>query len=199
MANISAENVLSSYNLFNATDIKSFIIDQLKQDGNFKDVDYLGSNINAMIDAMAVILQQILFNFSLNSSEAAFSTAVLYENMSKIVSLLNYKTAGKQSSMLPVRLHVNVTDTELVAKSKKFIIPKFLQVNHNNTYILKNEIITNINKNRREFYVNAVLHEGAIQNTDTYYARGDEFETILLEDTYIGGDKFISDNFSRYT
>lgn len=195
MANISAENVLSSYNLFNATDIKSFIIDQLKQDGNFKDVDYLGSNINAMIDAMAVILQQILFNFSLNSSEAAFSTAVLYENMSKIVSLLNYKTAGKQTSMLPVRLHVNVTDTELVAKSKKFIIPKFLQVNHNNTYILKNEIITNINKNRREFYVNAVLHEGAIQNTDTYYARGDEFETILLEDTYIGGDKFISDNF----
>lgn len=125
MANISAENVLSSYNLFNATDIKSFIIDQLKQDGNFKDVDYLGSNINAMIDAMAVILQQILFNFSLNSSEAAFSTAVLYENMSKIVSLLNYKTAGKQTSMLPVRLHVNVTDTELVAKSKNLLSLNF--------------------------------------------------------------------------
>ena len=195
MANISAENLLSSYNLFNATDIKSFIIEQLKQDGNFKDVDYLGSNINAMIDAMAVILQQILFNFSLNSSEAAFSTAVLYENMSKIVSLLNYKTAGKQTSMLPVRFHVNVNSSELVSKSKKFVIPRFLQVNYNKTYILKNEIVTNINKNRTEFYINGVLHEGVIQNTDIYSARGDEFETILLEDTYIGSEKFISDNF----
>lgn len=192
MANLSAENILSSYNLFNATDIKSFIIEQLKQDKNFKDADYLGSNLNAMIDAMAVVLQQVLFNFSLNSSEASFSTAVLYENMSKIVSLLNYKTAGKQTSMLPVRFHVKIDDDN---KEKIFVIPRFLLLRHNSNYILKNEIVTNINANKREFYVNAVLHEGNIQNSDIYYAKGDEFETILLEDTFIGGTKFISDNF----
>lgn len=192
MASLSAENILSSYNLFNATDIKSFIIEQLKQDGSFKDSDYLGSNLNAMIDAMAVILQQVLFNFSLNSSEAAFSTAVLYENMSKIVSLLNYKTAGKQTSMLPVSFHVKLPDD---VTEKTFIIPKFLVLNHNSNYVLKSEIVTNINANKREFYVNGVLHEGNIQSSNIYTSRGDEFETILLEDTYIGGSKFISDNF----
>lgn len=192
MASLSAENILSAYNLFNATDIKSFIIEQMKQDGSFKDSDYLGSNLNAMIDAMAVILQQVLFNFSLNSSETAFSTAVLYENMSKIVSLLNYKTAGKQTSMLPVRFHVNITDE---TTEKNFIIPRFLVVSQNCNYILKNEIVTNINSNKKDFYVNGVLHEGNIQSSDEYIANGDEFETILLEDSYIGGTKFISDNF----
>lgn len=192
MASLSAENILSAYNLFNATDIKSFIIEQMKQDGSFKDSDYLGSNLNAMIDAMAVILQQVLFNFSLNSSETAFSTAVLYENMSKIVSLLNYKTAGKQTSMLPVRFHVNITDE---TTEKNFIIPRFLVVSQNCNYILKNEIVTNINSNKKDFYVNGVLHEGNIQSSDEYVANGDEFETILLEDSYIGGTKFISDNF----
>lgn len=192
MASLSAENILSAYNLFNATDIKSFIIEQMKQDGSFKDSDYLGSNLNAMIDAMAVILQQVLFNFSLNSSETAFSTAVLYENMSKIVSLLNYKTAGKQTSMLPVRFHVNITDE---TTEKNFIIPRFLVVSQNCNYILKNEIVTNINRNKKDFYVNGVLHEGNIQSSDEYIANGDEFETILLEDSYIGGTKFISDNF----
>lgn len=192
MANVSAENILSSYNLFNATDIKSFIIEQLKQDGSFKDSDYLGSNLNAMIDAMAVILQQVLFNFSLNSSEASFSTAVLYENMSKIVSLLNYKTAGKQTSMLPVSFHVTIPSD---ITEKTFIIPKFLTLNHNSSYILKSEIVTNINENKRDFYINGVLHEGSIQNSNIYTAMGDEFETMLLEDVYIGGTKFISDNF----
>ena len=90
--NISASDMLSSYALFNATDIKQFVIDQLKANGNaFKDVDYLGSNINAFIDIVAVMLQQILFSYSVNASETAFSTVSLYENMSKLVSILNYK------------------------------------------------------------------------------------------------------------
>lgn len=197
MATLTAENILSSYNLFNATDIKSFIIEQLKQDGNFKDVDYLGSNMNAMIDAMAVILQQVLFNFSLNSSEASFSTAVLYENMSKIVSLLNYKTAGKQTSMLPVRFYVNVNDKEdLDENERQFVIPRFLMVNYNSQYVLKNELVTTVNSGKREVLVNGVLHEGSVRNTSMYVSKGDEFETILLEDGDINqGSKFISDNF----
>ena len=81
--NISATNMLSSYALFNATDIKQFIIDQLRNnpDNPFKDIDYLGSNINTFIDIIAVMLQQILFSYSVNSSETSFSTALLYENM----------------------------------------------------------------------------------------------------------------------
>ena len=64
--------------------------------------------MNALIDVVSVLTQQILFHFSVNASEANFATANLYESMSKLVSILNYKTVGKQTSMLPVRFTINV-------------------------------------------------------------------------------------------
>lgn len=96
-SNISAQGALSSYSLLNATDIKSFIINQLSNSNNpvFSGCSYLGSNMNALIDVVSVITQQVLFHFSVNTSEANFATATLYESMSKLVSILNYKTVGK--------------------------------------------------------------------------------------------------------
>lgn len=194
--NISANKLLNTYNLFNATDIKSFIIKQLTEANNpvFKDADYLGSNLNAFIDIIAVMLQQILFNFSLNASETAFSTASLYESMSKIVSLLNYKPVGKQTSMLPVR--ITATLPENSDNSGQLTIPKFMVVNYNSGYVLKNDIITAINNNQETANIDTVLFQGSLRQTNEYTAIGDEFETILIEDTFIkNSDQFISDNF----
>lgn len=194
--NISANKILNTYNLFNATDIKSFIIRQLNESNNkvFKDADYLGSNLNAFIDIIAVMLQQILFNFSLNASETAFSTASLYESMSKIVSLLNYKPAGKQTSMLPVRITANLPRGS--ESAGQLTIPKFMIVNHNAGYVLKNDIITVIGNNDDTAIIDSVLFQGSLRQTDEYTAVGDEFETITIQDTFIeGGQQFISDNF----
>lgn len=130
-----AQNNISiyDYKLFNATDIKSFIIQQLKQHGNdqnievFKDVNYLGSNMNTFIDTIAVILQQLLFHMSMNAAETAFSTAQLYESMNKIVSLLGYKPSGKQTSLLPVRFIITPPPTTSESKgTKQYIVPRFL-------------------------------------------------------------------------
>jgi hypothetical protein len=68
----------------------------------------MGSNMNALLDVLATISQQILFHFSINTSEASFATATLYESMSKLVNILNYKSIGKQTSMLPVRFKIDV-------------------------------------------------------------------------------------------
>lgn len=65
--------------------------------------------MNALIDVIAVMTQQILFHFSVNSSEASFATANLYESMCKLVNILNYKPMGKHTSMLPVRFTIDVS------------------------------------------------------------------------------------------
>ena len=141
--NISANQLLNNYTLFNATDIKQFIIDQLRAnpESPFKDVEYLGSNINALIDVIAVMLQQIQFSYSLNTSEASFSNAALYESMSKIVSILNYKSIGKQTSMLPVRINVNTLlgNNPTAIDNGEIILPKFLTLHYNKQYVLLNE------------------------------------------------------------
>lgn len=194
--NVSANNMLSSYALFNATDIKQFIIDQLRNnpDNPFKDIDYLGSNINTFIDIIAVMLQQILFSYSVNSSETSFSTALLYENMSRIVSLLNYKSAGKQTSILPVRFTVKRTSTD---SEERFSIPKFLTVNYNHQFSLLNEETIFFPKGQSEIFFDTILHQGKISESQIFVANGDVFETFEIGDNFIRseGSNFISDNF----
>lgn len=194
--NVSANNMLSSYALFNATDIKQFIIDQLRNnpDNPFKDIDYLGSNINTFIDIIAVMLQQILFSYSVNSSETSFSTALLYENMSRIVSLLNYKSAGKQTSILPVRFTVKRTSTD---SEERFSIPKFLTVNYNHQFSLLNEETIFFPKGQSEIFFDTILHQGKISESQIFVANGDVFETFEIADNFIRseGSNFISDNF----
>jgi hypothetical protein len=194
--NVSANNMLSSYALFNATDIKQFIIDQLRNnpDNPFKDIDYLGSNINTFIDIIAVMLQQILFSYSVNSSETSFSTALLYENMSRIVSLLNYKSAGKQTSILPVRFTVKRTSTD---SEERFSIPKFLTVNYNHQFSLLNEETIFFPRGQSEIFFDTILHQGKISESQIFVANGDVFETFEIGDNFIRseGSNFISDNF----
>lgn len=198
--NISAENALNSYALFNATDIKSFIINELSKSDNevFSGCSYLGSNMNALIDVVSVLTQQILFHFSVNASEANFATANLYESMSKLVSILNYKTVGKQTSMLPIKFHIDVTKfKEKYPDAKQLTIPRFTRVSYNSDYYLKNEIIIPLEeKTAGQLNIDSVLFEGALKEAGDFIALGDEFETFLLEDSRIKtSSSFISDNF----
>ena len=197
-SDISANTLANSYSLFNASNIKQFIISQLQSGENpvFKDADRLGSNVNALIDVFAVMLQQILFNYNLNTSETGFNSAVLYESMNKIVSILNYKTSGKQTSMLPVRLMVNIPSEIDLIEKKQFTVPKFLTINYNSSYALRSEIVTPIDKNIHELWIDNIMFQGSIQESPIYTALGDEFELFTLVDTYINkGQHFISDNF----
>lgn len=196
---VSAEELASSYTLFNAPNIKEFIINQLTSgdDPVFKDADMLGAGINAIIDILAVATQQILFNYNLNTSETGFNTAVLRESMVKLVSILNYKPIGKQTSMLPVRFKITIPSTVDLRDIKQFTIPKFLTVNYNSNYVLRNEIVVPVNETSREIWVENILFQGTVQESPIYTAIGDEFELFTIVDSYInvGSVQFISDNF----
>jgi hypothetical protein len=163
-SNISANSALNSYALFNATDIKSYIINQLSNSDNklFSGASYLGSNMNALIDVLATMTQQILFHFSVNTSEASFATANLFESMSKLVNILNYKVVGKQTSMLPVRFEIDVDSFRSEnSTAKQLTIPRFTHVAYNRSYYLKNEIVVPINDiTASTLYVDAILFEG---------------------------------------
>ena len=110
------------YSIFEATSIKQFLIEQLNAGGIFTDQRYLGSNLNAFIDIIATMLQQIQFHYNTTATESTFATASLYENMNKLTSLLNYKPTGQQTSILPVILTSllglnNISDT--------FVLPRY--------------------------------------------------------------------------
>lgn len=163
----------------------------------FKDVNYFGSNMNAFIDTIAVILQQLLFHLSLNTAETSFSNAQLYESMNKLSSILNYKPYGKQTSILPVKLTVRVPAPAGVGTgTRQLTIPKFLQVTHNSSYVLKNEITVPVSAEDTMVYLDAAMFQGTVHQSQVYEATGDEYEKITLVDQYIASSQnFISDNF----
>lgn len=200
MASISSTKTLDSYSLFNATDVKSYIINELSKSDNpvFSGCSYMGSNMNALIDILSLISQQILFHFSLNTAEASFTTTSLYENMSKLVNILNYKPIGKQTSMLPVRFTIDVEGMD--NDSAQYItIPRFTKISYNSNYYLKNEIVIPIkNKESKEkiITIDSVLFEGEMRESSIFEATGDEFETFILNDNFINSSRrFITDNF----
>lgn len=197
---ISATEALNSYALFNATDVKSYIIDQLSKSPNpvFGGCSYIGSNMNALIDVLATISQQILFHFSVNTSEASFATATLYESMNKLVNILNYKSIGKQTSMIPIRFKIDIAKyRENHGQQSQITIPRFTHVSYNSNYFLKNEIVVPIKDVTTDVLnVDSILFEGELKESSIYTAKGDEFESFILRDNHIkGGSRFISDNF----
>lgn len=203
MSSISSTKTLDSYSLFNATDVKSYIINELSKSDNpvFSGCSYMGSNMNALIDIVSLISQQILFHFSLNTSEASFTTANLYENMSKLVNILNYKPIGKQTSMIPVRFTLNVAKfleaSNAHTDSQYITIPRFTKVSYNSNYYLKNEIVIPIlNSNQTALNIDTILFEGEMRESTIFESNGDEFETFIINDTFINSSRrFITDNF----
>lgn len=197
---ISSTKILDSYSLFNAADVKSYIISELSKSDNpvFSGCSYMGSNMNALIDIISLISQQILFHFSLNTAEASFTTTSLYENMSKLVNILNYKPIGKQTSMLPVRFTIDVNKLDI--KDTQYItIPRFTKVSYNSNYYLKNEILyplKDIKTDNKPIEIDTILFEGEMHESTTFEATGDEFETFIINDNFINNSKrFITDNF----
>lgn len=111
--------------------------------------------------------------------------------MSKLSSILNYKPFGKQTSILPVTFDITVPDTE----AKQFTLPKFMQISHNSNFVLKQDIVVNI-EGRSKVLVDGALFQGTVHQSRVYEAIGDEFERFTLVDNYIGQSaNFISDNF----
>lgn len=87
----------NSYISFDATSINELIIDRLNKSEIFTDQNYQGSNISSLLDVISYTFSMLMFYLNKTSSESLFSEAQIYENMNRIVKLLNYNPKGKTS------------------------------------------------------------------------------------------------------
>lgn len=90
----------NAYAAFDAQSLKSLMLDQLNRGGVFTDQIFEGSNFNSFLDVIAYSYHVLLFYLNKTSSESLFSQAQLYENMNRIVKLIDYKPIGYQTSLL---------------------------------------------------------------------------------------------------
>ena len=90
----------NAYAAFDATSMRDLIVQKLTDQNIFTDQIFEGSNISSMIDIIAYSYHVLLFYLNRTSNESIFSESQIYENMNRLVKLLNYKPIGYQTSTL---------------------------------------------------------------------------------------------------
>ena len=85
----------NSYIGFDGTSINDLIISRLNDNQIFTDQNYQGSNLSSLLDVISYTFSTLLYYLNKTSSETMFSEAQIYENMNRIVKLLNYNPKGK--------------------------------------------------------------------------------------------------------
>ena len=187
----------NAYTAFDATSLKRLMIERLNSPSNavFTDQNFEGSNLNAIIDIVAYSYQTLLFYLNQTSSESVFTESQLYENINRIVKLLNYNPVGPQTCALP-----------FVANSSQlsagvFTIPRYSYLNVNGiNYTFTSDITfekttqAGINETLKQFSSTYLLYQGKMVEYPTQTAAGVAFETVAL----LPGDSVIVDNFNIF-
>lgn len=196
-----------AYLSFDANSLKELIIERLNENEAFTDQNFEGSNFSAFIDVVAYMYHVLLFYLNTTSNESTFTTATIYENMSKLVSNIGYKPLGDQTSILDISLQAQDITAGV------YVLPKFSFVNvgASSYYTLEDITFEKVESNVLEtLEVNySVLHQGTLKEA-IFSATGEGYETITLIDSYtspqvkktaknISDEQFIADNtFSVY-
>jgi hypothetical protein len=137
----------NSYVAFDGTRLRDIIVDRLNRGKVFTDQNYQGSNLSAIIDVISYCFSNLLFYLNKTSSESLFTESQLYENMNRIVKVLNYKPVGPQAQTLPVLFSINNLP------KGNYIIPKYSYINVGTTTfsftddVSISKLTNNINEN----------------------------------------------------
>lgn len=170
----------NSYVAFDGVSIRDIIINRLNQGKVFTDQNYQGSNLSGLIDIISYTFTTLLYYLNKTSSESMFSEAQIYENMNKIVKILNYKPIGRLGQNVPFTLYANSS----LSKGNYFI-PRYSYVNVGSTQFSINQDLsfsklTNGNSQISDVNNQYLLYQGLFQEYPLYNAAGIENEVVYL-------------------
>lgn len=170
----------NGYAAFDALSMKQIINERLSQTKIFTDGVYEGSNIAGFTDIFAYLGHVLMFYLNQTSSEGLITQSSLYENINRIVKLINYKPIGYSTSTLTFQAKA---DSSLVPNI--YNIPRFtyLDVAGVNYCFTKDVAFTKIskeNENLDTFSKNNIMYQGTIIEHPLQIAIGEPFEIITL-------------------
>ena len=196
MANFTEFNLpTNAYTGFDAQSLRDLIIDRINNDStiNFTDQNFEGSNISALIDIIAYSYHTLLFYLNQTSSESNFNDAELYENINRIVKLIDYKPVGKQTSVLPVEINGTAA-----LSPGYYTIPKFaFTSSQGKTFTFTRDVtFEKITSNVETISAigNQLMYEGTLQEYPVITPIGEKFEVVNL----LPGGNTIIDHFNIY-
>lgn len=182
----------NQYLSFDAPTIKQLIVDRLNEIGAFTDQNYEGSNISSLIEVFAYTYQSLLFYLNRTSTNTLFSDTNVYENINRLVKIIDYKPIGNQTSTLTFAASAQST---LVQGG--YVIPRYTFFRLGNVlYSFNTDITFTKTTSALEFLGDMsnqnLLYQGKYIEYPVYTAIGNENEILTLAP----GDDVIIDHFN---
>jgi hypothetical protein len=185
MNNITNQNeyplAQNSYAAFDAISLRNLIIQRLNDQGLFTDQNYIGSNLASIIDIVSFSFNTLIYYLNKTSTESTFTEAQLYENINRIVKLLDYKPVGYQTSTLPFRATANATFDK-----NSYTIPRYSSISVGGIPFSFNEdisfkiptagVVTPLN----DLSNTKLLYQGVYRENPVYTASGDPGEVVTV-------------------
>lgn len=171
---------VDAYATFDAESLKSLIIQRLTKQNIFTDQVYEGSNMSSIIDIIAYSYHTLLYYLNQTSSQAMFTESTIYENITRIVKLLNYKPIGYQASTLTFKCNASN-----VLVPGTYTIPRYTYINSGGvTYSTVQDISFTKTLSSTETIStvgdNNLMYQGEWVEYPEETAAGEEFETIVV-------------------
>jgi len=194
--NNNFELPLNAYAAFDATNLKSLMIQRLNDGGVFTDQIYEGSYFNSLLDVIAYSYNVLLFYLNKTASESMYSQAQIYENMNKIVKTLNYNPVGNQTCVLAFSA---VAPASLTPNA--YTIPRFSFFNVNGinyTFTTDNTFIKTATTSEEltQLMESALLYQGTTIEYPVYTATGAPYEQVTIAAVSQDGTNDILDHKS---
>ena len=170
----------TAYTTFDAESLKSLIVQRLQEDGTFTDQVYEGSNMSAFIDVIAYSYHVLMYYLNRTSSESLFTESTIYENINRIVKLLNYNPVGYQTSSLMFKMFGS---SDLVPGT--YTLPRYSYINSNGiAYSTDRDISFTKNTDLNEEFTNVgeknLLYQGMWIELSSTAALGEPFESLVI-------------------
>lgn len=167
-----------SYAAFDAVTLKALIQDRLSETGVFTDHVFEGSNLSSIIDIVAYSYHTLMFYLNRTSSESIFTEAQLYENVNRIVKLLNYNPSGYKTSVLTFSAKGKMDPGSYTIPRYSFIDVGGVKFSTNTDISFGKTLSTE--EDIRSISENHLLYQGSFEEYPAQIAIGEDFETVTL-------------------
>lgn len=184
------------YVAFDATSLRSLITTRLNTNNIFTDQNFQGSNLSSIIDIIAYAYHVLIFYLNRSGAESTFTTAELYENINKIVKLVNYNPIGNQTSILSF-----LATAQEALPAKTYTIPRYSFFTVNGaTYSFNTDVtftkLTNTTEALIDLQENNLLFQGTYNEYPVYTALGEPFEILTMTVVDTNNQNIVIDHFN---
>jgi len=167
---------LSNFSNLDFNQVKTTLREYLKENSDFTDYDFEGSNLSTILDVLAYNTYITSYNANMVANEVFIDSATLRENVVSLARNIGYVPRSRKSARSTVSFSVNtsnITPAPSTLTLKKGIVATTQGSFGNNsfTFCILDDITVSVVENTA-FFENIEIYEGTfLTNTFTYNSR----------------------------